>query len=366
MLAKVMLTLLCRCGIACRIMSLIGQAPPSVPFVPIAMPDDACPAAAQQAEDAAIVAAAREVRSVSTSHFPPSTPGLWPVHVHAFHELLWGTQGVLTVETEHGFFAVPPTIGLWIPAGVAHAVQTAGGTGFYCTYVDADLSVPSTEGAAERHAERPARPARPARPGAPVPAAPAEGAFVAVLDRAHRTTAVAVPPAARELMVHLFRNDMDPAARRRSERVVVDLLSPVDVTPMVLPMPSDARLESVARRLLDDPADTRSLEAWAREVSVSVRNFSRLFHRETGMTFAQWRIHARVRVAIGLLAGGMPVGTVSRRVGYRTPSAFVQSFRRVLGHTPGWYVASVKADAEHPLASGSDDRPSAALPTWLG
>jgi len=361
MLAKVMLTFLSRCGIACRIMSLTGQAPSSVPFVPIAVPDD--DQRYRRAEDAAIVAAAREVRSVSTSHFPPSTPGLWPVHVHAFHELLWGTQGVLTVETEHGFFAVPPTIGLWIPAGVAHAVQTAGGTGFYCTYVDADLSEPSTEGAGEQ----PDAPAgRTVRTGSPGPAVPAEGAFVAVLDRAHRTTAVAVPRAARELMVHLFRSDMDPAARRRSERVVVDLLSPVDVTPMILPMPSDARLASVARRLLDDPADTRSLEAWAREVSVSVRNFSRLFHRETGMTFAQWRIHARVRVAIGLLAGGMPVGTVSRRVGYRTPSAFVQSFRRVLGHTPGWYVASVKADAEHPLASGGDDRPTSALPTWLG
>ncbi|QDW62036.1 AraC family transcriptional regulator [Oerskovia sp. KBS0722] len=331
-------------------MSLIGQEL-SAPLVPVRFPGGGHettgdPRDSDAAEAAALLAAAREVRSVSTSHFPPSTPGLWPVHVHAFHELLWGTQGVLTVETEHGFFAVPPTIGLWIPAGVAHAVQTAGGTGFYCTYVDADVSAsPAPPASGEVLADDP---------------------FVAVLDRAHRTTAVSVPPAARELMVHLSQRDMAPAARRRSERVVVDLLSPVDVTPMVLPMPSDARLASVARRLLDDPADTRSLEAWAREVSVSVRNFSRLFHRETGMTFAQWRIHARVRVAIGLLAGGMPVGTVGRRVGYRTPSAFVQSFRRVLGHTPGWYVASVRADAEHPLAAGGDDQPVPDPRAWLG
>ena len=144
MLAKVMLTFLSRCGIACRIMSLIGQEL-SAPLVPVRFPGaghetTGDPRDSDVAEAAALLAAAREVRSVSTSHFPPSTPGLWPVHVHAFHELLWGTQGVLTVETEHGFFAVPPTIGLWIPAGVAHAVQTAGGTGFYCTYVDADVS----------------------------------------------------------------------------------------------------------------------------------------------------------------------------------------------------------------------------------
>jgi AraC-like DNA-binding protein/mannose-6-phosphate isomerase-like protein (cupin superfamily) len=360
MLAKVMLTFLRRCGIACRIMSPIGQAPP-VPFVPVRLPGgdrEAAPltpvaGGALDPRDAAVLVAAREVRSVSTSHFPPSTPGLWPVHVHAFHELLWGAQGVLTVETEHGFFAVPPTIGLWIPAGVSHAVQSAGGTGFYCTYVDADVAAsPVASSVGPR--------ASPEAPGYP------DDPFVAVLDRGLRTTAVSVPPAARELMIHLSQRDMAPAARRRSERVVVDLLSPVDVTPMVLPMPSDARLASVARRLLDDPADTRSLEAWAREVSVSVRNFSRLFHRETGMTFAQWRIHARVRVAIGLLASGMPVGAVGRRVGYRTPSAFVQSFRKVLGHTPGWYVASVRADAEHPLAGAGDDRRPPAPRAWLG
>jgi AraC-like DNA-binding protein/mannose-6-phosphate isomerase-like protein (cupin superfamily) len=340
-------------------MSLIGQAS-SAPLAPVRLPDGdhaagrpaPVPGGALDPEDVAVLTAAREVRSVSTSHFPPSTPGLWPVHAHSFHELLWGAQGVLTVETEHGFFAVPPTIGLWIPAGVEHAVQSAGGTGFYCTFVDGDAPSAPPPGSAEPG-------------GAPALAGLAPGG-AAVLDRGLRTTAVSVPPAARELMIHLSVNDMDPAARRRGERVVVDLLSPVDVTPMVLPMPSDARLASVARRLLDDPADTRSLEAWAREVAVSVRNFSRLFHRETGMTFAQWRIHARVRVAVGLLAGGMPVGAVGRRVGYRTPSAFVQSFRRVLGHTPGWYVASVRADAGHPLADGGDDRPVPAPPAWLG
>lgn len=255
------------------------------------------------------------VRSVRSRHFPPSGPDRWDSHSHDVHELLWGTQGVLSVETADGYFMVPAVLGLWIPAGVAHAVQCAGGTGFWCTYVDADVSP----------------------------------------DLAARTTAVTVTPLLRELLVHMADEAMRPELRAASEGLAVGLLEPVDLSPMVLPMPSDPRLATIARTLLDDPGDHRSLDDWGVEVSVSVRNLSRLFHRETGMTFAQWRVHARVRLAVGLLASGLSVGAVSRRVGYSTPSAFVQSFRKVLGHTPGWYVSAASRGAAEVAADGAGD-----------
>ncbi|WP_416429847.1 helix-turn-helix domain-containing protein [Paenarthrobacter nicotinovorans] len=250
------------------------------------------------------------VRGVHTGYFECATPATWTEHVHETHELLWGARGVLTVEADDGFFAVPSTLGLWIPAGVAHAVKSTQGTGFYCSHIDAQV-------------------------------APA---------LAHRTVAVTVPAAAQELLRHMSTFDMDDSIRRRSEHVVVGLLEVVDSRPMLLPMPTDPRLELMARALLDYPALDRSLEEWSVVVAVSVRNLSRLFHKETGMTFAQWRIHARVRVALGLLAAGYPVSSVSRRVGYNNPSAFVQVFRKVMGHTPGWYVASLKAGNHQPLA----------------
>ncbi|MCU1518732.1 MAG: AraC family transcriptional regulator [Pseudarthrobacter sp.] len=270
-------------------MSLSGQIP--------ATADDSAPGAVT-------------VRGLYTSHFPPGTPSTWKRHTHDVHELLWGARGVVTVETDDGFFAVPATLGLWIPAGVSHTVQSGSGTGFYCTHVDADLSRPLGK----------------------------------------RTTAVTVPPAVRELLLHMGRFDMPPDVRARSQRLAVELLEVADAQPMLLPMPSDPRLLVVARALLDSPALDRSLEDWGAELAISVRNLSRLFHKETGMTFAQWRISARIRVALGLLAAGVPVNTVSRRVGYQNPSAFVQTFRRVMGHTPGWYVAALKADSDNSLA----------------
>ncbi len=252
----------------------------------------------------------QQVNGVCTQYFECATPATWTEHVHTTHELLWGARGVLTVEADGGFFAVPATLGLWIPAGVVHAVKSAQGTGFYCSHIDGQV-VPNLAG---------------------------------------RTVAVTVPAAAQELLRHMSAFDMDDSIRERSEQVVVGLLDVVDARPMLLPMPTDPRLELIARALLDDPALDRSLEEWSVKVAISVRNLSRLFHKETGMTFAQWRIHARVRVALGLLAAGYPVSSVSRRVGYNNPSAFVQVFRKVMGHTPGWYVASLKAGNHHSLA----------------
>ncbi|TVU61016.1 helix-turn-helix transcriptional regulator [Paenarthrobacter nitroguajacolicus] len=251
-----------------------------------------------------------QVYGVYTGYFECATPATWTEHVHDTHELLWGARGVLTVEADGGFYAVPATLGLWIPAGVVHAVKSTQGTGFYCSHINARVAP---------HLES-------------------------------RTVAVTVPSAAQELLRHMSMFDMDDALRTRSEQVVVGLLDVVDARPMLLPMPTDPRLELIARALLDDPALDRSLEEWSVEVAISVRNLSRLFHKETGMTFAQWRIHARVRVALGLLAAGYPVSSVSRRVGYNNPSAFVQVFRKVMGHTPGWYVSSLKAGNHHSLA----------------
>ncbi|NOQ59370.1 helix-turn-helix domain-containing protein [Mycolicibacterium fortuitum] len=42
-----------------------------------------------------------------------------------------------------------------------------------------------------------------------------------------------------------------------------------------------------------------------------------------------------------MLAAGMPVAGVARRVGYDTQSAFVAAFRREIGTTPARYFGSL-------------------------
>lgn len=242
---------------------------------------------------------------IDTNSFALSDHIEWSAHSHEDrHELLWGARGGLTAETDDGYFAVPGSLGLWIPAGVTHRVVAAAGTAFRCTFIAADIPPIAT-----------------------------------------RTTAVAMPEVVRAVLDRLEAPPyLSAAPRIHAEELALSLLEPVEVSTIDIPLPRDTRTRLVAEALLSDPSDDRSLKDWGRHVGASARNLSRLFVAETGMSFSTWRTRARMRRAIEWLAADHTVAYVSRRSGYATPSAFVQAFRRELGRTPGEF-ASIRGDA---------------------
>lgn len=218
-------------------------------------------------------------------------------HRHAEHQLAWASSGILTVSSAAGTWVLPPARALWIPAGTVHAMDADRHTTVCCPYFGAHRG-----------------------------------------PRWNRPTVVAISALARELILHLATSGSAPAARRRAESVLLDQLTPVPVTTIAVPMPRDPRALDVARAVVEDPSDDAALDAWARRAGTSARTLARLFTAETGMSFVRWRTQVRVRAALPLLAGGMPVATAGRRVGYATPSAFVAVFRKVVGVTPGTFT----------------------------
>ncbi|MFG1999119.1 helix-turn-helix domain-containing protein [Spirillospora sp. NPDC048911] len=216
-------------------------------------------------------------------------------HRHRWHQLAWAAEGVVTIGTPGRTWVLPPVRALWIPAGVPHT--TAAHDVVWSPYLRPEAS-------------------------------PVDW---------NEPTVVDVPPLLRELIVHLASPKLANDARARAEAVVYDLLEPVEVTTIEVPMPADERARRLAEALLADPADGRTLDAWGREVGASSRTLARLFDAETGMSFGRWRTLARMRAALELLAEGVPVTTVARRVGYVTPSAFVAVFRRAFGVSPRMY-----------------------------
>jgi AraC-like DNA-binding protein len=60
----------------------------------------------------------------------------------------------------------------------------------------------------------------------------------------------------------------------------------------------------------------------------------RLFAKETGMTFAQWREQARLLHALRGIAAGNKVIEVALDCGYGSASAFAAMFRRHFGVSP--------------------------------
>jgi AraC-like DNA-binding protein len=219
-------------------------------------------------------------------------------HRHPTHQLAWAARGVVTMRVGPAVWVLPRSRGLWIPADVRHEVLVGGPTTMLGIYFD--------------------------------PAAcPIEWTA---------PTVVAISGLLADLLEHLG-DELDPARRRRAEAVVFDLLAPLPVTVLDVPMPSDPRAAALADALRADPADGRSLASWGRHVGASSRTLARIVERETGMGFERWRTQLRMSAALSRLAAGEPVTRVAHEVGYASSSAFVVAFRRATGTTPGAYFA---------------------------
>jgi AraC-like DNA-binding protein len=159
-----------------------------------------------------------------------------------------------------------------------------------------------------------------------------------------RTAPIVVEPLLRALLGHLATSEAD-RVREHSEAIVLDLLSRKLSSPAVeLPMPIDERARRVVDAILAEPTHPWGVEDWATEVGASTRTLSRVLLDETGMSFSQWRVQARLRLAMSLLVDSVPVAVVGRRVGYQTTSAFVSAFRRLTGVTPGLYASNGLTD----------------------
>ena len=118
-------------------------------------------------------------------------------HTHDEHQVAWAPTGVLMVRTASTAWVLPPTRALWIPAGIRHETLSTSLATMRAVYVRPHLCPISWTDC----------------------------------------TPVATGTLFAELIGYLANPDLDPAARARGEAVVVDLLRPVTMATIEVPMP---------------------------------------------------------------------------------------------------------------------------------
>lgn len=230
-------------------------------------------------------------------------------HRHDDHQIVYAGSGVLAVTTHAGTWFAPGTHALWVPAGTVHAHRAYGHLSLHL------VGLPAGDNPL----------------GLDTPAV------------------LAVSPLLRELiLVHTRTPDDASPERARLLDVLRDQLRASPQQPMRLPTPTDPRLAAVCALVHAAPADQRTLAALGAATGTGERTLSRLFRREFGMTFPQWRTQSRLYHALRLLADGTPVTTVAHRCGWSSASAFIDVFRRSFGCTPGAHLRRARDEASGP------------------
>jgi AraC-like DNA-binding protein len=226
---------------------------------------------------------------------------LIPEHSHPEDQLLFASQGVMTLHTAQGIWVVPPLRAIWIPAETPHSVAISGSVQMRTLYLLPGLCR-------------------------------ALGRKCAVIN---------VSPLLRELILAACRQSKlrrkIPVERRIIE-CIVDQLRIVESMPLQLPNIGDPRARRIIEALSIHPADRRTLASLCRACGASKRTMQRLFLQETRMTFTRWRQQLRLLHALQLLASGEQVTNAALESGYQSPSAFISTFRKQLGATPARYM----------------------------
>lgn len=227
------------------------------------------------------------------------------LHAHERDQLLYAISGIMRLRTEREAWIVPPDGAVYIPAGTSHSVSMHGDVDMRTLYID----------------------------------------MIAAHKRPHALSVVAVSNLLRELILALSEEPVVYDSDSRGDliaRMIEQEIGRARELSLHVPLPKDSRLQRLCAELLADPSDRRTLDEWSEIAGASPRTLARLFERDLGMSFNQWRQRIRFHNALEALSCGEPISRVAEQHGYRSASAFSAAFRKVMGTPPSRVSAERK------------------------
>ncbi|WP_298444109.1 helix-turn-helix transcriptional regulator [uncultured Ferrimonas sp.] len=120
-------------------------------------------------------------------------------------------------------------------------------------------------------------------------------------------------------------------------RVIVDEIINSSSAPLSVSHCTERRLAIICQQLIENPENKMSLAGWGIEVGASEKTLARLFKKEMGVNFHQWRLSVRMMHAVTLLKQGIAIAEIIPQVGYGSASAFNSAFQSYFGKKPTEY-----------------------------
>ncbi|MCK6190068.1 helix-turn-helix transcriptional regulator [Pseudomonas sp. EYE_354] len=220
------------------------------------------------------------------------------LHQHQRGQLLFTQLGCTRITLDNHLCLLPPTRAAWIPCGLPHRAQMQQTVDYRSVYVSPALAqqLPSQ---------------------------------VRVIEVSPLLRAVLEPMA-------MAPFDTDWSCGRYAHLLALCLSEICDAAeqPMLLPLPRDKRLARLMGNLDTLPPPLQALE---QQVGASTKTIGRIFQRETGLGYQQWRQQWRLMRVIELLATGRSTSYCAFELGFASDSALIAFFKQMTGTTPRGY-----------------------------
>lgn len=235
------------------------------------------------------------------------TDAICSLHSHPRAQLLYATSGVMNVVVENQIWVVNPLQGLWIAGGVEHQVSFQKDVNLYSVFIDPSCTnnLPSTSFSFD------------------------------------------ISVFLKQLMFKIISfedHENVTHAQKRIMDVFLDELALIYPSSTFLPTSNHTKLKSIIDILINDIANKETIEYFADLSYMSSRTLSRLFIKELGMSFSDWRIRLKLLEAIKRLGEKQSIKEIAFDLGYETTSAFIFMFKKNLGKTPSNYILENKTE----------------------
>ncbi len=241
-----------------------------------------------------------KVRSFSARFSPGHSIEM---HSHPWSQLVFAREGVIAVESGGSCWIVPTSRAIWVPEGLSHSIKMYGRVFMQTVYFE---SRPETK--------------------------------IDLQCAAYEITSLL-----RELIVFVCSKGIINSDTDEHRNLIAFLTFQVRKLrpfPLMVPMPNDQRAKRLASRLIDNPGTDQSLANLCEECDTSLRTMQRVFSQEIGMPLSRWRNQVIMVHAIQLLASDRTITQISLELGFESISAFIFSFRKYFGMSPGQYRSS--------------------------
>jgi AraC-like DNA-binding protein len=240
-------------------------------------------------------------------------------HTHREAQLVYAARGMMQVTTPKGRWLVPPDRAVWVPAGLAHAIDVLADIDMRTLYFDVNWLGRQDRNKSLRH-----------------------------------EYVVRVSRLLHEAILALFDGRNNPERAAVLVKLALLELHEAEDSTTFVPLPREPRCRRAADIVLADPTGSHEIETLAGAVGTSVRTLSRLFASETQLSFKSWSQRARIAAAIERLSmdADVSVKQLAADLGYASVPAFSHAFRQVTGKTPTQFAGTgyaLSSDAPEPV-----------------